>query len=305
MGNASDGILLIDKDEGETSFGVVRKVRKVFELKKAGHAGTLDPFATGLLVVLLGQGTKLSTYLMSAEKRYRATVRLGVETDTLDPTGRVIQTMPVPDFGAEYIREKAEGLIGEIEQIPPMFSAIRYRGTRAYVLARKGIPVELQKRRVKVLHLEVVSIELPYLTLVLECTKGAYVRALAAELGTRLGTCGHLRSLRRLSSGPFKVGDAVTLDWLASQDRAIRDRVIPLRHALPHIQEAEVNDLTARKIRNGIQRDWDAITPLSGLTDSFEGYVKLVNGAELVAILRVGRASGPAEERFELMRVFT
>lgn len=304
MGNASDGILLIDKGEGESSFGVVRRVRRVLNVRKAGHAGTLDPFATGLLVVLLGQGTKLSPYLMSVEKRYRATVRLGVETDTLDPTGRVIRTMPVPDFRPEYIQEKAEGLIGEIEQVPPLFSAIRYQGTRAYVLARKGIPFELQKRRVEVLSLEIVSIDLPDVTLMLECSKGAYVRSLAAELGRRLGTGGHLRILRRLSSGPFEVADAVNLDRIDSQDHALRDRMIPLRRALPHIREAEIDDQTAQKIRSGIRPDWDGTGALSALQDSFDGCVKLVKGVDLVAILRVCEPARTEEKRFELMRVF-
>jgi tRNA pseudouridine55 synthase len=305
MENPSDGILLIDKDEGESSFGVVRKVRDILEVKKAGHAGTLDPFATGLLIVLLGQGTKLSPYLMSVEKRYRATVRLGVETDTLDPTGRVIGTMPVPDFRPEYIQEKAEGLIGELEQVPPLFSAIRTKGTRAYVLARKGIPFELEKRKVKVIRLEIVSINLPDVTLTLECSKGAYVRGLAAELGKRLGTGGHLRTLRRLSSGPFEVRDAVKLEGIASQDQALRDRMIPLRRSLPHIQEAEIDDQTAQRVRSGIRPDWEGTGALSGLPAPFDGYVKLVNGLELVAIFRVCQPAGGEKKRFELMRVFT
>ncbi len=131
MRNPCDGIILIDKNGGETSFGVVKNIRKILNVKKACHAGTLDPFATGLLVVLLGQGTKLSSYLMSGEKTYCGTIRLGVETDTQDPTGQVIQTRPVPDIKPEDIKEKARGFIGEIEQVPPIFSAVRYEGKRA------------------------------------------------------------------------------------------------------------------------------------------------------------------------------
>ena len=305
MRNAFDGILLVDKNRGDSSFEVVSKIRKILKVKKAGHAGTLDPFATGLLVVLMGQGTKLSPYLMSVEKRYLATVRLGVETDTLDPTGRVTRTMPVPHLSPEFIQEKAEGLIGEIEQVPPMFSAIRHNGTRAYVLARNGISFDLQKRRVKILDLKILSVDLPDVTLVLECSKGAYVRSIAAEMGRRLGTGAHLRVLRRISSGPFEVGNAVKVEGIAGQDHAISDRIISLRHALPHMPEAEVPELMAQNIRRGIRPEWDAIAGLAELGESFCGYVKLINGMELVAIIRVYRSSDEKERCFDLMRVFT
>ena len=155
MEHAADGIILTDKGHGETSHGVVKKVKALFRggtPVKVGHAGTLDPFATGLLIILLGQGTKLSQFIMSGEKVYVATVELGVETDTLDPTGKVLRTSRVPELGPEFIRERAERFVGKILQVPPAYSAIRYKGTRAYKLARSGQDIELKAREV-IVHL--------------------------------------------------------------------------------------------------------------------------------------------------------
>ena len=154
MGRSIDGILLVDKEEGKTSYGVVRKVRAAFaksDVKKVGHAGTLDPFATGLLIILLGQGTKLSSFLMSERKVYLATIRLGIETDTMDPTGQVARTSPIPALSIEQIQEKANCLVGHREQVPPIYSAVKYKGTRAYKLARKGVKFDLKSKKIMLL----------------------------------------------------------------------------------------------------------------------------------------------------------
>ncbi|MDY7037605.1 MAG: tRNA pseudouridine(55) synthase TruB, partial [Thermodesulfobacteriota bacterium] len=209
MGNNHDGILLIDKNEGETSFDIVKRIRQNSMVKKAGHAGTLDPFATGLLIVLLGQGTKLTPYFMESEKIYRAIMRLGIETDTQDPTGQVLHSRPVPDFTQGYIKEKAKNFIGEIEQTPPAFSALNYKGKRAYEFARKGIRIDLEKRRVKIHSIEIISINLPDITMEIRCSKGTYIRTLAADMGKRLGPGAHLKALTRLAIGSFRVEDAL------------------------------------------------------------------------------------------------
>jgi tRNA pseudouridine55 synthase len=141
-----DGVLLVDKEEGLSSFDAVRRVRRILGVKKAGHAGTLDPFATGLLVILLGQGTKLSPFLMTGRKRYLATLRLGIETDTLDLTGQVVRTRPVPALGPEEVLEKTHLFLGDVEQVPPSFSAVKHEGRRAYELARQGIFRCLEKK---------------------------------------------------------------------------------------------------------------------------------------------------------------
>ncbi|MEW6665014.1 MAG: tRNA pseudouridine(55) synthase TruB [Thermodesulfobacteriota bacterium] len=304
MGSTLDGILLVDKQEGESSFSVVRRVRRALKAGKAGHAGTLDPFATGLLVILIGQGTKLFPYVASEDKEYRATLTLGVETDTLDLTGRVVRTAPVPEIEPGFVREKAKDLEGEIEQSPPDYSAVHHEGKRAYELARKGVPLELAKRRVKIHRLEVVSVDLPEVTLTLKCSKGTYVRSLAAELGRRLGPGGHLKALRRLSSGSFRVEDAVSLGGPDGGPEDLGSRVIPLRSALPHVREAAVSCETARMIGRGIQAVVRSREFLAELPACFEGPVKLITENRMVALLRVVRRPALEESRFEIMRVF-
>lgn len=300
MGSGSDGVLLVDKDAGETSFSVVRRVKRELKATKVGHAGTLDPFATGLLVILIGQGTKLFPYLTSEDKEYRATLILGVETDTLDPTGRVVRTAEVPDLDPGLVREKAAELEGEIEQAPPAYSAVHHEGKRAYELARKGVPVELEKRRVVVHRLEVVAVDLPEVTLTLKCSKGTYVRSLADELGRRLGPGGHLKTLRRLSSGSFRVEDAVRLGGPDELD----SRIIPLRKALPRVREVEVGGETARMIGKGIQTGLRLGESFSDLPVPFDGPVQVIAENRMVALLRVVRRSEAGESRFEIMRVF-
>ncbi len=288
MGNSCDGIILIDKQEGKTSFDVVKAIRRLLKIKKVGHAGTLDPFATGLLIILLGQGTKLSNYLMAGDKAYQATMRLGVETDTQDLTGRVVKRCLVPEFEPESIGKVALRFVGEIEQVPPLFSAVNYRGKRAYELARKGIKMDLQKRRVKVHSLAITSVHLPDVTMEVTCSRGTYVRSLAADLGKELGPGAHLKSLRRLCSGPFSVKDALSLENVEhlSRDRLVPQRIIPLHEALPDMKQAKVDSRMAQRIRNGHQPGCEEVAMVD-LPRSFEGYMKLVEGEGLVAIAKV------------------
>ena len=305
MGRDPDGILLIDKEEGESSFAVVRRVKGILKARKVGHAGTLDPFATGLLVILLGQGTKLFDFLTAADKEYCATLRLGTETDTLDLTGRVVRTLPVPPLEPGFIRETARGLVGEIEQTPPAFSAVHYEGKRAYELARKGVSVPLEKRKVRIHRLDVTSVALPEVVLSLTCSKGTYVRSLAAELGMRLGTGGHLSALRRISSGSFRVGDALRLqEGGAAVPEELMARVIPLSDALSHVREVQVDPETARRVRDGVRTEGPGREFLSDLPVPFDGAVKLVEGNRVVAILQVVRRGERSESRFEILRVF-
>ena len=300
-----DGIILIDKSEGESSFDVVRKLRRALRLKKVGHAGTLDPFATGLLILLLGQGTKLTPYLQDTQKVYQATLRLGIETDTQDPTGRITQRRPVPDLDHDDIRATARTFIGEIEQAPPMFSAIKYQGRRAYKLARKGIKVELRKRTVRVHALKIMAIDLPDITMEVTCGGGTYIRSLAADLGKALGAGAHLRVLRRLRIGAFKVAAAFKAGEIRSEGAdLLRKRIISLREALPHLGEVLIEDPLAMKIRQGYQLRWSALKGLSGVSEHPEGLLKLVSADELVAIVKTGALSAKEERGLKVMRVF-
>jgi tRNA pseudouridine55 synthase len=312
MGYPNDGILLIDKEEGETSFGVVKKVRSAFKDcrgLKVGHAGTLDPFATGLLIVLLGQGTKLSHFIMREKKAYLATLRLGIRTDTLDPTGCVLSTSPVPDLSLDFVRRKAQDFVGEVEQIPPIFSAIKYKGTRAYKLARKGTKIDLQKRTVTVYSLKVLSLDLPDILMEMVCSSGTYVRSLAADLGNQLGPGGHLKSLRRQASGPFKVQDAIISGVISSREGRdiLKERVIPLAKALPGMREVEVSDIVAREIRRGRQQVFEALASgdmLPGVKANEDEHFKLVARGKLIAIVKANVGRG-GYDRPRVERVFS
>jgi tRNA pseudouridine55 synthase len=312
MAHPTDGILLVDKDGGQTSYSVVNEVKSAvrkLEIRKVGHAGTLDPFATGLLIILLGQGAKLSRFIMSESKVYLATMKLGVETDTLDPTGRAVRTRVVPDLSPEYIQEKAREFVGKIEQIPPIYSAVKYMGTRAYKLARRGLHPGLKKRTVTVHSLRILSVDLPDVTMAVRCSGGTYIRSLAADLGRELGPGGHLKSLRRLACGAFKVKNAVRSGEISnmSASSSLQERVIPLRAALPNMGEIEVEEQLVKKVRQGHHPAWEELAK-GVCEDGYEdGHVKLVNGDDLVAIVKLRESKGVArgQGKIRIVRVFS
>jgi len=302
-----DGILLVDKQEGETSFDVVRKVRNVSGVKKVGHTGTLDPFATGLLVVLLGEATKLSPFLMAGKKHYRGTLRLGVETDTLDPTGRIVKTRPVPPLEPGFIEACALQFTGEIEQTPPRFSALKYQGKRAYALARRGIPVILEKRKVQIDRLEIESINLPEVTMAVSCSGGTYLRSLAADFGERLGPGAHLKSLRRLSSGSYTVDQALKSRDLESMrpGQGVQEALIPLSEALPQMEEIQIDGTMASRIRTGHQPKGEELDGAVPSPLFYENHVKMVHGKDLVAIARISPDMKTGKYQIGIQRVFT
>ncbi len=211
------GVLLVDKPVGPTSFAVVRQVRRVLRVKKVGHAGSLDPFASGLLVVCVGRpATRLSDRLMAGRKHYRAEIRLGVETDTYDGEGKEVARRPVEGLDPQRIETALAGFRGEIMQAPPPFSALKHQGRPLYYYARRGEPVRKGPRPVRVYRLELLSFADDRLVVDIECGKGTYVRSLAADLGRELGCGAHLAGLRRLAVGPFAVEQAVAGDGLAA-----------------------------------------------------------------------------------------
>ncbi len=206
-----DGILIIDKDKGLTSHDVVAAIRRKFNIKKVGHAGTLDPNATGVLVMLLGKGTKRSEDFLQEEKEYIATMKLGERTDSADCKGKLIQERPV-NVTVEEVKTAVTSFYGDIEQIPPMVSAKKIRGKRLYKLARKGIEVERQPRKINISEIEIEKIELPYVVFRVACSKGTYIRQLADDIGEKLGCGAHLTELRRTRSGEFTLERAMLLD---------------------------------------------------------------------------------------------
>jgi tRNA pseudouridine55 synthase len=226
---AFDGILLVDKPPKCTSHDVVDAVRRHFGFKKVGHCGTLDPLATGLLILVLGKATKLSEKLLADNKDYEGTMRLGVATDSQDADGKVTATKDVPALTEEQINEACKKFVGDIYQTPPMVSAIKFEGKPLYKLARKGIEIERKPRLVHIFELRVLKVALPDIEFRLRCTKGTYVRTLCADIGDTLGCGGHLAVLRRTRSGNFSIANAHTLsDILATPRDKLTQWITPI-----------------------------------------------------------------------------
>jgi tRNA pseudouridine55 synthase len=223
-----DGAVLIDKPAGPTSHDIVDEIRARFGLKKVGHCGTLDPNATGLIVVLLGRATKLSEKLMADDKVYSGWIKFGETTSSYDADGELMETRPVPPLAVDQLNEAAEGFLGDQMQTPPMVSAVKVEGVPLYKLARKGVEVERKARLIHIYNFRFTQYEEPYGQFRVACTKGTYVRTLAHELGAKLGCGAHLATLRRTTSGRFDVADAITYeDVLALSETELETRVIP------------------------------------------------------------------------------
>jgi tRNA pseudouridine55 synthase len=258
-----DGIILVDKPAGITSSEVVRRIKALVKPARVGHLGTLDPFATGLLPIMIGEATKLAPFLGDGEKGYEGTIQLGTETDTLDPDGVVTRTAEVPPLERARLDEVAARFTGTIEQVPPVFSALKRGGVRLYELARRGGEVEPPPaRRVEIRALRLEAGDATTIRFQVECSTGTYVRALARDIGIALGTVAHLKELRRVRSGTFSISDARPLDAILA---ALRDRgpfrLIGLREALADLPEVEVDAATERRIRNGDSRALDGMVP--------------------------------------------
>jgi tRNA pseudouridine55 synthase len=221
-----DGVVLIDKGEGMTSFDVVGKIRRLYGTKQVGHTGTLDPMATGLLTVLVGRAVKASEYLTEHDKTYRATLRLGLTTDTEDVTGKVLtECDDIPD--AETVKKVCQGFVGEIKQIPPMYSALKKDGKKLCDLAREGIEIEREARDITVYSLTCKETDRnDEYTLEVACSKGTYIRTLCADIGKALGCGGVMATLRRTSVGEFSLGNAVTLTELESMTEKEREALV-------------------------------------------------------------------------------
>jgi tRNA pseudouridine55 synthase len=210
--SALDGAILIDKPAGPTSHDVVDVIRRKFGIKKVGHCGTLDPNATGLLIIVLGRGTKLSEKLMGDDKVYEGTIKFGVATSSYDVDGETLEIKPVPPLTLDQLNALAGEFIGDQMQMPPMVSAIKKDGVPLYKLARKGIEVEREPRLVHIYNFRFANYSEPFGEFKLACTKGTYVRSIAHEMGQKIGCGAHLSTLRRSASGKFDVVDATTLD---------------------------------------------------------------------------------------------
>lgn len=223
-----DGAILIDKPAGPTSHDIVDAIRRQFRLKKVGHCGTLDPNATGLLIIVLGRGTKLSEKLMSSDKVYEGTIKFGETTDSFDADGEVTGSHPVPPLTLELLNAEADKFVGDQMQLPPMVSAVKIKGVPLYKLARKGQEVERKERMIHIYTFRFTDYTEPFARFRVACTKGTYVRSLAHDLGQRLGCGAHLKTLRRAVSGKFDVADAIEFEEVMNLSPAeLEKRVIP------------------------------------------------------------------------------
>jgi tRNA pseudouridine55 synthase len=252
-GRDVNGILVLDKPAGMTSNDAVQRAKRLFNARKVGHTGSLDPLATGVLPLCFGEATKFSQYLLASDKRYRVRIQLGIATDSGDADGQVTETRPIEGVTEERVEAALEEFRGEIDQVPSMFSAIKHQGQPLYRLARQGIEVEREPRRVTIFENELVAFDGDTLTLSIHCSKGTYVRTIADDLGRRLGCGAHVIELRRTAAGPYGEGGLVTFETLeAARDEGSLDRfLLPVASAVGDWPEVSLNDDTAYYLRQG------------------------------------------------------
>lgn len=284
-----DGLLVVDKPEGMTSLDVVRELKKRFLIRKAGHVGTLDPFATGVLPIVLNEGTKVVPFLQDDPKEYEGVMKVGEETCTDDLTGEVVKQNPWNGLSQERVEGVFKTFLGKVRQVPPMFSAVKVKGTPLYRIARKGIHVERAEREVTIYSLQMEKMDLPTISFKVTCSRGTYIRALTRDIGRRLGSGAHLLSLRRTRSGPFGIDQALPMDRLRTLrgEKEILPFLIPLREALGDLPEMIGDERLIQKVRHGkgmLVRDVDAHF-LSSLKKG--QWLKISSPKEgLIAILR-------------------
>ncbi|HXR24941.1 MAG TPA: tRNA pseudouridine(55) synthase TruB [Candidatus Binataceae bacterium] len=275
-----DGIILIDKPSGITSAEVVRRIKAKVMPSRVGHLGTLDPFATGVLPIMIGEATKLAPMLEGGEKVYAGVIKLGAETDTLDRDGKIVREAPVSAIDADSLAEVAKQFTGKIDQVPPVFSAIKRDGVRMYQLARKGNLEELEPPPIRNVEIKDLSLELTSpdeIGFVATCSPGTYARALARDIGIALGTVAHLKELRRTRSGHFAITDAVNLDEALKVGPR---HLIGLRDALPDLAELNVDDEAEKLLRNGDPR------ALEGRVPAGHEMFKVIHDGHLIAVAK-------------------
>lgn len=284
-----DGLLIIDKPEGMTSLDVVREIKRRLGVKKAGHIGTLDPFATGVLPIGINEGTKLIPFLAEGPKDYEVALRLGEETSTDDWTGKVVMKRPWEGIQAEKIEALIPTFLGKIRQIPPMFSAIKIRGKPLYRLARKGIEIERGERVVEIFNIQLKKIDLPLVYFQISCSKGTYIRSLGRDMGRKMGCGGHLRHLRRIRSGPFTIEQAISWERLKDfyQPHHLSPWMISLENALPGLPEVIGDEPLIRKVRFGKVTTVQDLSPQKLPAFEKGEWIKISSPEEgLVAILK-------------------
>jgi tRNA pseudouridine55 synthase len=289
-----NGIIVIDKPSGCTSRDVVEEVRRALGVKKAGHTGTLDPLATGVLPVCLGEATKLVQFLALDDKEYRATLLLGVRTDTLDTEGCVV-TRQEPRVSREQVEAELLRLAGRRVQMPPLYSAVKFKGRPLYDWTRRGIAVEQTPREVEIYAVRVEAVRLPEVSFTVACSKGTYIRSLCAEVGEALGCGGCMSALRRTRSGFFSLEMALAIGSLPGEEKAERlaAQLMPMADVLPGLAAIDVDEALAERLRNGYQPDGEMLARYHIPFLAAGDVVKFtLRGRHLVAVARMFCASG-------------
>lgn len=284
------GIVVVDKPAGMTSAAVVARVKRALGVRRVGHTGTLDPMATGVLPLCVGEGTKIAGYLLAADKAYEGELHLGVETDTLDAEGQVTRQDPeaAAAVGEPQLRAAVAQLVGPGQQVPPMYSAIKKDGKRLHELARSGIEVQREARAIDIASFEILSFDPPRARFAVACSKGTYVRSLVADLGRSLGCGAHLRALRRTRAGRFELPDARTLEQVEAGLEP--SAVISPAEAISHLPALVVDPDSVFRVANGQKLRWRDLTE----TPAPAGVVRVLTpGGGLLALARVtdGRLS--------------
>lgn len=292
----NNGFLVIDKPAGITSHDVVSRVRRLLGTKKAGHTGTLDPFATGVLPIAVNDGTKVIPFLDEGSKCYEALLRLGVATDTLDMTGVVLAESDPTRITREQIISSLAKFTGAVSQIPPMYSAIKQNGQPLYKLARQGLEVERKAREVVIHSLELLSFELPFTAIRVVCSRGTYVRSLADDIGRELGCGAALQELRRTASGPFRIENAVTLTELetAVKEGRASDLCLSPMTVLDHLPDIPLTAEGLEGLRFGRAPAWGAAIQSAPVACSLEALVRLTYAGKVVAVASLVPCAGSA-----------
>jgi len=254
-GKDIDGILLLDKPLGRSSNSALQKVRHLFNAKKAGHTGSLDPLATGVLPICFGQASKVSAYLLDSDKRYTCTAQLGITTTTGDKEGDVLQTRDITPFTEQQIEDVLEKFRGNIQQIPPMYSALKHNGQPLYKLARQGIEIERKARDVTIHALTLLEKTADSITLDVHCSKGTYIRTLAQDIGDALGFGAHLSMLRRTNVSPFDCSKLYTIEDIEklAENNELEATLLPIDSALIHLPEIILTEAEANRVKNGLK----------------------------------------------------
>jgi tRNA pseudouridine55 synthase len=248
------GIILLDKRIGVSSNQALQEVRRLLNANKAGHTGSLDPLATGVLPLCFGEATKVSALMLDDDKRYSVTLRLGIMTDTGDSEGKVVAQMPLPEFDEQQLQQCLQAFIGAIDQVPPMYSALKHQGKKLYELAREGITIERQPRRISIYQLNLLSFDQEFISLDVSCSKGTYIRSLVEDIGQSLGSCATVTALRRTAAGMFDLAQTLTWPELQAMDEEQRlAALIPLDTPLHNIPAIDLSDEQAIRIQQGQQ----------------------------------------------------